>query len=206
MIVTAILVLASLVGVAASVSRPDLGDFILLAGPCAVASIILLFRESKVRLLGRGDQPARVVVVDGSNVMYWRDGTPRIEPVQEVVRHLVASGFTIGVMFDANAGHLFAGAYRDDKAISKLLGLPQKDVMVVPSGRPADPYILDAARERGGVIISNDRFRDWAADYPEVQNPGHLIKGEYRQGGLWFDFANDDWAEQGTSEIRSRAG
>ncbi len=38
-------------------------------------------------------------------------------------------------------------------------------------------------------IITNDRYRDWALEYPEVLDPGYLIKGEYRQGRLWFDFA-----------------
>ena len=67
--------------------------------------------------------------------------------------------------------------------------IPEKNVLVVPKGNPADIYILNAARDMDAFIITNDRFRDWALEYPEVLDPGYLIKGEYRQGRLWFDFA-----------------
>ena len=189
MIVSGALLLVSLIGVGVAFSGHGWSDLILLAGPCAVASLILFFKDVRKRFFTHRGRASRPVVVDGSNVMYWRDGNPRIEPVQEVVRHLTALGYKPGVMFDANAGYLFAGSYRGDKAISKLLNLPVECVTVVPKGSPADPFILKAARDRGASVISNDRFRDWVCDFPEIARPGHLIRGEYRQGRLWFDFA-----------------
>jgi hypothetical protein len=192
MIVSVILLFFSLGGIWMSMSVPIWSDAILVAAPCAVASVVILCSETRKLIARRAASRARSIVIDGSNVMYWQDGTPRIECVKEVVGHLTGLGFKPGVMFDANAGYLFSGKYCDDRTISELLRLPVEDVMVVPKGNPADPYILSAARDLGAYIITNDRFRDWAKDFPEVRKPGHLIKGEYRKGQLWFDFTADD--------------
>ncbi|MBQ0806059.1 hypothetical protein [Sulfitobacter sp.] len=191
MIVPILLFLVSLFGTVVSMSSAVWSDMILIAGPCTVASVFILYSETRKWVASRSEPAGRLIVIDGSNVMYWRDGTPRIECVQEVVDHLKKQGFDLGVMFDANAGYLFSGRYRDDRAMSRLLKLPLENVMVVPKGMPADPYILNAARDMGAVILTNDRFRDWAVEFPEIHKPGHLIKGEYRQGRLWFDFATE---------------
>lgn len=123
--------------------------------------------------------------------MYWKDETPQIGPVREVVKLLKSLGFEPGVMFDANAGYLVSGKYQHDGKFGKAIGLPMDRIMVVPKGTPADPYILTAARDLGARIVTNDRFRDWAEDYPEVTDQGHLIKGEYRSGKLWLDLRLD---------------
>lgn len=186
MILPLLLLALSLSGVAAALLLPGLGDLLLLAGPSALASAVLLLVA-----LWRPSRPAAKpnwIVIDGSNVMHWKDGKPGIEPVREVVDHLKRLGYTPGVMFDANAGYKLGGGYRHDRAFAKLLGLPQDSVMVVDKGTPADPMILTAARELGARIVSNDRFRDWAEAHPELKDvPGHLIRGGYRTGRLWLD-------------------
>jgi len=63
--------------------------------------------------------------------------------------------------------------------------------MVVPKGAPADPAILSAAQDTGARVVSNDRFRDWSDDFPEVRAPGFLIRGGYRSGELWLDLGFD---------------
>jgi hypothetical protein len=118
--------------------------------------------------------------------MHWLDGTPRIEPVQQVLQALQARGFTPGVVFDANAGYLVAGHYLHHQAFGNLLGLPQDRVMVVPKGTIADAVVLATARDLGARIVSNDRFRDWAGAHPEVNNPGYIVQGGYRNGTLWL--------------------
>ena len=160
MIAPALIFLISILGVVFAFSQPITSDLILLAGPSAIASVILLFKDPKA------------VVIDGSNVMYWFDGTPRIEPVQDVVHHLSKLGFAPEVFFDANAGYLFAGQYLGTKPLSRLLNLPTDSVTVVPKGDVADPYILRTAHETDAIIISNDNYRDWVA---------------FRAGELWFD-------------------
>lgn len=59
--------------------------------------------------------------------------------------------------------------------------------MVVNKGEPADPMILKMARDMGAIVITNDRFRDWAIDFPEVRTRGHLVRGGYRDGTLRLD-------------------
>ena len=109
----------------------------------------------------------------------------------DVVDELRARGYTPGVVFDANAGYLLIGRYQHDKALSSQLDLPVDRVLVVPKGTPADPYILQSARDYGGQVVSRDQFRDWAEAHPEIAEPGHLIKGGYRNGKLWLDLETE---------------
>ena len=110
MIAPALIFIVSIFGVVFAFSQPVTSDLILLAGPSAIASVILLLREAQ-RWLAKQDKynAPKAVVIDGSNVMYWFDGTPRIEPVQDVVHHLSRLGFAPEVFFDANAGYLLQG-------------------------------------------------------------------------------------------------
>lgn len=179
-----VLFLASSIAVAATLLVPDWSDFLIFAGPCFLASLFLLARAVTGRAKQRKDQ---WVIVDGSNVMHWREGTPQIKTVKDAIGHLSALGYTPGVMFDANAGYLLTGKYQHDGACAKALGLPKERVMVVPKGTPADPMILAAARDLGAKIVTNDRFRDWADQHPEVHRPGHLIRGGYASGKIWLD-------------------
>ena len=198
MIVPFILLLISSAGLSAALIKPGLADLILLAAPCAVASLILLLGANRRR--GRQDsgnvRPRRppfwrrdkkYVIVDGSNVMHWNNGTPQLQTLRDVVRHLKKQGFTPGVVFDANAGHILTGKYQHHSAMAQLLDLPEDRVMVVDKGTPADPTILAAAKELNARIVTNDRYRDWAGDHPEIAIPGHLIRGSYAAGKLWLD-------------------
>lgn len=142
----------------------------------------LLARRGK-RKPARG---TRFILVDGSNVMHWRDNTPDIEPVREVIATLKAQGYTPGVVFDANVGYKLEGRYRNHYKLAKRLGLPHEQVMVVPKGEPADPMILRAARDYGGRVVSQDRFRDWEQDFPELRKPGFRVPGGYDGGKLWL--------------------
>ena len=201
MIVPFVLLIASLAGIGAALALPDLSNAILIAAPAALASLVLLVWEyrggkttsHKINLLSR--PPRRVselqvpkhIVVDGSNVMHWKDGTAQIETVRDVVDHLKRQGFTPGVVFDANAGHILTGKYQHHGAMGRLLGLSEESIMVVDKGTPADPTILAAAKDLNARIVTNDRYKDWAADHPEIAVPGHLVRGGYRAGALWLD-------------------
>jgi Zc3h12a-like Ribonuclease NYN domain len=186
MVALVLLFLSSAAAVALSVAVPGWSDMVLLGGPMALASLGLLIWRW-LRPVPPPAAPPRWVVVDGSNVLHWRDGVPDIATVREVVAHLTGLGFAPGVVFDANAGYKVSGRYQHDGALGRLLGLPEDRVMVVARGTPADPTVLAAARDLGGRIVTNDRFRDWAETHPEVKTPGHLIRGGYRNGVLWLD-------------------
>jgi len=183
MIAPLILALVSLFGIALAlyVGQPDV---LLLAVPCLLASLILLLRSL------RSKDPLEWVILDGSNLMHWKEGEVSLTPVREVVAQLTALGMTPGVVFDANAGYKIADRYMHHWAMAKQLGLPEDRVMVVPKGSQADPFVLQAARDHGARIVSNDRFRDRAEAHPEVIMPGHLIQGGYREGKLWLDLGD----------------
>lgn len=191
MIFLILLVIVSLCGVVVSLILPDWSAFLLIAGPCALGGIGLLLFEWGHRTRHGRKVTQKWVVLDGSNVMYWKGGTPQIETVREVLRYLSSQGYTPGVVFDANAGYLISGAYQHDASLARMLGLLADKVMVVPKGTPADPYILTVARNLGARVVSNDRFRDWADDYLELRDPGFLVRGGFRAGHLWLELGTD---------------
>lgn len=158
----------------------DIFIYLICAALVLVVALFAGRRIQRVRLRDR--RPVKPVILDGSNIMHWDGGTPRLKTVEQVLKVLIARGYTPGVVFDANAGHLLFGRYLHDRALSRHLGLPEKHVMVVPKGTPADPFILEAARDMQAVIVSNDRFRDWAEQYPEIRRKGHLIRGSCTSG------------------------
>jgi hypothetical protein len=204
------LFLASACGVllACLLQSPEL---LMLAGPAALASLWIVFRA----LLAAVRQPSpayfyedlpsdppkrrprrivprrlqgikKQIIVDGSNVMHWKDNSAQLATLLEVLRALEARGYSPGVVFDANAGYKLSGSYKHDFAFGRLLGLPRDRVMVVNKGEPADPIVLKAARLHGVRVVSNDRFRDWVTDFPEVAEPAHFLRGGYRDGVLWL--------------------
>ena len=166
-------------------SEPVLMAALLVAG---LVGLIAILRAVIFLVRRRVAAPKRRIIVDGSNVMHWKDETPQIATVAAVVRLLQQRGFEPGVVFDANAGYKLAGRHMNDRHLGNLLGLPADQILVVPKGTQADPFILSAAREFGAPVVSRDRFRDWAADHPEVNEPGFLIRGGYHGSGeLWLD-------------------
>ncbi len=158
-----------------------------LLGLIALVGLLRLLRR-KAGLPPRPVLP--YILVDGSNVMHWKDEKPDLSSVLAVVRMLEAQGFAPGVVFDANAGWKLENRYLHERDFAKLLHLPKGQIFVVPKGTQADPYLLSAARDHGAKVVSRDRFRDWAAEYPEVVKPGFLVRGGYRNSGeLWLDDA-----------------
>lgn len=178
--------------------------------PCILASLILIGRAWLTRAPApspKKTQPARpqaarhrsvpkppkagparrTIVIDGSNVLHWKDNIPQIATVRQVVDWLIDQGFAPGVVFDATVGYKIDDRYRDDAAMAAYLGLAVDRVLVVPKGTQADPVLLATARDLGAPIVTNDRFRDWAVAHPEVRTPGHLIRGGYQDGTLWLD-------------------
>ncbi|PRZ45207.1 putative RNA-binding protein with PIN domain [Tritonibacter scottomollicae] len=134
-----------------------------------------------------GRRSAPLAIIDGSNVLYWKENTLSLEPVRDVIALLEASGYRPYVVFDANAGYLVVGRYLNGPSFAKRLGLKDAEAHVVPKGQPADPYILRMARKSGGIVVSRDRFRDWKDDFPKEVTGPRLVRGGYRRGALWLD-------------------
>lgn len=156
---------------------------IAVAVGLVLAAVLIHLMGRAIRRIGADRAPpAPPVILDGSNILYWDGGTPRLETVQSVVEALIRKGYAPGVVFDANAGYLLFGSYKHDGALSRKLGLAVDRVKVVPKGMPADPAILQAARDMDAPVVTNDRFRDWADQFPEVRRDGHLVRGSCKSG------------------------
>ncbi len=156
--------------------------FALLALGLLVVLVLLLRRRSRVPA-----DPRPAILIDGSNVMHWQDNTPSVAPLQKLVRDLTLRGMTPGVVFDANVGYKLTGRFLNERDLAKLLMLPSEQILVVPKGTQADYYLLETARDLKAQIVTNDRFRDWADTYPEVAEPGTLLRGGMRDGQVWYD-------------------
>jgi hypothetical protein len=144
--------------------------------------VVLLRRRARKPVVVR----TRPILVDGSNVIHWQDNTPQLEPLLQVVQNLTILGLRPGVVFDANVGYKLTGRFLGEGDLSRLLSLQRDQILVVPKGTQADYYLLETARDLKAQIVTNDRFRDWADDYPEVADPGKLIRGGMREGRIWL--------------------
>ncbi len=173
-------------------------DLSLLAGVSAVAALILMLanepeaptrdiRGREVRApqrAGRRSGEKRMVLVDGSNVLWWRDGAASIDTLRAVVRVLRAQGMVPLVGFDANVGYVVSDSWRDARAMARMLGLPASQVSVAPKGTPADPLLIAEALRLDAPIVTNDRYREWLATWPQIAAPGFLIQGCFAEGAL----------------------
>ena len=160
-------------------------EWLFLVAICGLAALALLLRAGRHRRA----RARNVVLLDGSNIMYWRGGTPDIATLRAVIAQVAAQGLTPGVVFDANAGYKLEGRYLGHAALARRLDLPPQRVIVVNRGEVADGLLLRAARDYRARVVSNDRFRDWAEDFPEVARPGFLIAGRFRDDALELDIA-----------------
>lgn len=160
--------------------------------PAIALLLIVLAALALLRLYTRPKPtPKNWLVIDGSNVMHWNEGKPSLETLRDVIQNVRQQGYTPGIMFDANAGYLLTGKYLHDRALGRMLGVRTDHVMVVDKGTPADPAILQAARDLKARVVTNDRFRDWADEFPEVREKGHLISGRWAAQGVELDFAEN---------------
>ena len=180
------LFVASVMGVLATLLLPDYADYIVVAAPMLLASLFLLWRGWRGQTR-KAPVPERWVVLDGSNVMFWRDNTPMLKTVSAVLAKVKAQGYTSMVIFDANVGYELFERYHGGVEMARLLGLPAEQVMVVDKGKQADAAVIEAALHLGARVITNDKYRDWASHYPQVAEPGYLIKGGFRGGELRMD-------------------
>jgi hypothetical protein len=158
----------------------------LIAGALVAVFLVLWVRRS------RGQRPItpirppvddrQTVLIDGSNVIHWLDNTPQLAPLLQVVADLSGRGLKPGVVFDANVGYKLTGAFMGERDLSRLLSLPKDQILVVPKGTQADPFLLETARDLNARIVTNDRYRDWVDRYPDVVKPERLVTGKVWDG------------------------
>jgi hypothetical protein len=104
----------------------------------------------------------KIALVDGSNVAHTTEGPkPRLANIRILCEKLIEDGYTPIVVVDAALRHQIDD--RDDYEHMVEEGL----IRQAPSGTDADFFLLSFARELGASVVSNDRFRDRAAEFPE---------------------------------------
>ncbi|WP_299566766.1 hypothetical protein [uncultured Sulfitobacter sp.] len=119
----------------------------------------------------------RTLLVDGSNVLYWRGAGPDMETVRLVTDALRMRGHVPLVLFDHSVGRI-----RGDRALHDALDLRADAVRVMPRGTPADGALLAHADAEGLQIVSRDRFRVWASEVPNLRR-NWLVTGRIEKGG-----------------------
>lgn len=183
MIVPVILLLLSAGGMEVSVLLwgPLMTLPLLLSGFSAFAAPLLL--------LGAIMRPHRdYIVLDGSNVLFWRENKSSLDVVSRVIERVKDQGLTPVIWCDANVGYRIVDRYLGPDALARLLGVPRRQVFVALKGVPADPLLLKGACRLNVRVVTNDRFRDWKADHPKVAEPGFLVPRRVRNGQLAGDF------------------
>ncbi len=154
--------------------EPQGGLLAAAAVGIGVAGLVLWLRARR--------RPARRrIVVDGSNVLHW-GGTPSMTTVANVVRQLRDHDLAPLVWFDANVGYLVWARYAGPAVLARQLRLPVSDVRVAPKGTPADPLLLREARSLCAAVVTNDRYRDWADQFPDIAEPGFFVRGTIENG------------------------
>ena len=107
------------------------------------------------------------VVVDASNVAHHvknENGQPKMDNIHAAVRALEESEDEFVIIADASLRHEI-----DDK--DRFLKLLESDnVEEVPAGNDADHFILDIATRERAKILSNDKFRDYAAEFRNISS------------------------------------
>ena len=127
-----------------------------------------------------GDDRSNVVIIDGSNVAMSSEGERGVlENILLVRDRLAEDGFEPIVVVDAALRHRI-----DDSAGYERL-VDEGVIKQAPAGTDADYFILSFADELEASVVSNDRFKDRIAKYPEVGK--RLIKYMIVQGEVVFE-------------------
>lgn len=127
------------------------------------------------------------LVIDGSNVMHWFDETPSLETVSLVAAQLAQLGYRPIVWFDANVGYKVGSRYMGAEDLARHLPVAAKAIRVAPKGSPADPLLLAEAVRLRARVVSNDRFRDWTGDFPQLADAAFLVRAKVHAKGLTME-------------------
>jgi hypothetical protein len=159
----------------------------LLAWLCAVAVVFYFFWPKPKRVAAPRPTvdglPKNAIVVDGSNVMYW-GGEPSQMVLARVLAALRKKDFAPIAIFDASVGYRLGNRFMNEMELAAITGLPDRQILVVNKGIVADEVILDFATEHNLRIVTNDRYRDWATQFPHVKKKGCLVKGTWKEGNV----------------------
>lgn len=114
---------------------------------------------------GRADDDGDIVLVDASNVAHSTEGEhPQLDNILAVRRKLADEGKEPILVADAALRHQIDKRGEYEKLVDQGI------VRQAPAGTDADYFLLSFARELDARIVSNDRFRDRAQQFPDAQD------------------------------------
>ena len=109
-------------------------------------------------------EESKIVLIDGSNVAHSTEGEkPLVANLLAVRDKVKEEGLQPIIMADAALRHQI-----DDQKVYEDM-IESGSVRQAPAGTDADYFILSFARELNAAIVSNDRFRDRLAQFPEAR-------------------------------------
>ena len=120
----------------------------------------------------------KVVVIDGANVAYEErsaGGKPKLSNLLKVRRELEERGCEAVIIVDASLKY----DIDDQEQLENLIRSQQ--VRQVPAGTDADYFIIQFADQLDALVVTNDRYKDYAGQYPwitERRLPYMIVKGE----------------------------
>ena len=120
----------------------------------------------------------KTVVIDGANVAYEErsaGGKPKLSNLLKVRRELEERGQEAVIIVDASLKYDI-----DDQSQLETL-IRSQQVRQVPAGTDADFFIIQFAHELDALMVTNDRYRDYAERFPwipERRLPYMIVKGE----------------------------
>jgi hypothetical protein len=105
----------------------------------------------------------QIVLVDGSNVAHSTEGEKaQLANILAVREKMTEEGFEPVVVVDAALRHQIDDPVGYEQLVESGI------VRQAPAGTDADYFILSFARELDARIVSNDRFRDRLASFPDA--------------------------------------
>ena len=119
-----------------------------------------------------------VVVIDGANVAYEErsaGGKPKLSNLLKVKRELEERGCEALIIVDASLKYDI-----DDQTQLETL-IRSQQVRQVPAGTDADYFIIQFADQLDARVVTNDRYKDYAQQYPwltQRRMPYMIVKGE----------------------------
>jgi len=139
--------------------------------------------------IGQVDGNKKLIFVDASNVARSPGAAPDVQKLEKCREQLVLKfpDALIILVADASLPRLVdQDSQPQDKELFKKM-MADDRVTVVPPGinGKADGFILNLVSDRGGVVVSNDSYREFHNDNPWLFEEGRLLGHTYVPGIGW---------------------
>ncbi len=123
-------------------------------------------------------------VIDGTNVCWW-GGSCSLDKVLAIAIELMRKGNDFYCIFDASTPYKLESEY-DKKILNELIRNYKEYFMIVTGSTKADYPILTYADKYNLNIVSNDKYKEYADEFPwlNTTHSDRLVKGNLLDGEL----------------------